>query len=48
VDVYLHEILISALDGSEWSVSRSDRFTAGTNWTGYVHLLNQISVRVTE
>jgi hypothetical protein len=38
VDVWIHAFLISALVGSEWSVSRSGRFTPGerapsTHWT---------------
>jgi hypothetical protein len=39
VDVYIHILLTSALDGGEWSVSRSGRFTPGekapaTHWIG--------------
>jgi hypothetical protein len=30
VDVEFHTFLASALDGGEWSVSRPDRFTPGT------------------
>jgi hypothetical protein len=32
VKAYLHSLLISALDGGEWSVSRPRRFTLGTYW----------------
>jgi hypothetical protein len=39
VDVYSHDLFTSALDGVEWSASRSDRFTpaekpAYTLWLG--------------
>jgi hypothetical protein len=39
VEVQLHAFLTSALDGGEWSASRSDRFTPrerapGTHWIG--------------
>jgi len=39
VEVQLQAFLTSALEGFEWSVSRSDRFTCGegvpgTHWTG--------------
>jgi len=39
VDVYLRAFLTSALDGGEWSASRSGRFipterAAGTHWIG--------------
>jgi hypothetical protein len=39
VKVELHVFLISALDGGEWSASRSGRFTPrerapGTDWIG--------------
>jgi hypothetical protein len=39
MEVQLHAFLTSALDGSEWSASRPDRFTPrkrvpGTHWTG--------------
>jgi hypothetical protein len=39
VEVYLHAVLTSALDGSEWSVSHAGRLTstersAGTHWIG--------------
>jgi hypothetical protein len=32
VDVYLHTFLTLALDGSEWSVSRSGRITTGEKY----------------
>jgi hypothetical protein len=39
VELYLHTLLTSALDGGEWSVSRPGRFTSkdrtpGTHWIG--------------
>jgi hypothetical protein len=34
VKVYLHAFLTSALDGGEWSASRSGPFTPGTHWIG--------------
>jgi hypothetical protein len=34
VDVCIHVFLTSALAGSEWSASRSGRFTPGTHWIG--------------
>jgi hypothetical protein len=36
LDVKLHAILTSALDGCEWSVSRSCRFTPGVSAFGTV------------
>jgi hypothetical protein len=34
VDVWIHVLLISALVGGEWSVSRPGRFTSGVNAPG--------------
>jgi hypothetical protein len=34
VDVKIHVFLTSALDGGEWSVSRTGRFIPGTHWIG--------------
>jgi hypothetical protein len=39
VEVYIHSLLTSALDGGEWSASRPGRFThreraTGTQWIG--------------
>jgi hypothetical protein len=33
-DVQIHALLITALVGCEWSVSRPGRFTHGTHWIG--------------
>jgi hypothetical protein len=34
VDVWIHVLLISALDGGDWSSSRTGRFTPGSHWIG--------------
>jgi len=34
MEVWLHALLTSALDGGEWSASRPGRFNPGNPWTG--------------
>jgi hypothetical protein len=34
MDVWIQNLLTSALLGGEWSASRLSRFTSGTHWIG--------------